>query len=105
MRFAPCSTIPSIYAAAGHEVSALFLLVMSHRDLLIMPTFRAREVAGAAGGVGGDDGSLVVVVGVAALRALLAVGDHRAAFVYDDPTCNLYSQHFTSADPELLVVL
>jgi hypothetical protein len=70
-----------------------------------MPTFRAGEVAGAAGGVGGDDGGLVIVVGVAALRALLAVGDHRAAFVYDDPACNLYSQGATSGDPGLLAAL
>jgi hypothetical protein len=71
-------------------------VVMSYRHLLVVRAFRAGEVPGAAGRVGGDDGSLVVIVNVAALLALLAVGDHRTPLVYHYPARNLYCQRATS---------
>src|SRR5215210_4456321 len=72
-------------------------VVMTHRHLLVVCAFRAGEVPGAAGRVGGDDGSLVVIVNVAALLTLLAVGDHCTPLVYHYPACNLYCQRATSA--------
>src|SRR5215213_4922599 len=71
-------------------------VVMPYRHLLVVCAFRAGEVPGAAGRVGGDDGSLVVIVNVAALLALLAVGDHRTPLVYYYPARNLYCQRATS---------
>src|SRR5215212_7140748 len=71
-------------------------VVMPYRHLLVVCAFRAGEVPGAAGRVGGDDGSLVVIVNVAALLALLAVGDHRTPLVYHYPARNLYCQRATS---------
>ena len=71
-------------------------VVMTHRHLLVVCAFRAGEVPGAAGRVGGDDGSLVVIVNVAALLTLLAVGDHRTPLVYHYPARNLYCQRVTS---------
>ena len=63
---------------------------------MVVSTFGTGEVPGAAGGVGGDDGGLIVIVDVAALLALLAVGDHRAPLVHNDPARNLYCQRATS---------
>ncbi len=71
-------------------------VVMSYRHLLLVSAFVAGEVPGAAGRVGGDDGSLVVIIDVATLLALLAVGDHRAPLVYHNSTRNLYGQRVTS---------
>src|ERR687895_1543165 len=78
------------------EALLLIGVVMSHRHLLVVSAFGAGEVTGAAGRVGGNDGGLVVIVDVAALLALLAVGDHCAPLVHDDPTRNLYRQRVTS---------
>ena len=69
---------------------------MAKRHFLVVAALGAGEVPGATGRIGGDDGGLVVVVDVAALFALLAVGDHRAPFSHDDPTRNLYGQRATS---------
>ncbi len=68
---------------------------MTYRHLLIIAALGTGEVPGAAGGVGGDDGGLVVVVDVAAFLALLAVGDYCAPLIHDDPTRNLYRQRAT----------
>ena len=70
--------------------------IMANLYLLVVTAFGTGEVAGAAGGVGGDDGSLVIVVDVAAFFALLTVSDNSAPLVHDDPTCNLYGQRATS---------
>ena len=70
--------------------------MVTHLYLLVVCAFRAGEVPGAAGRVGGDDGSLVVIVNVAALLTLLAVGDHRTPLVYHFPARNLYCQRATS---------
>src|SRR5918998_402256 len=78
------------------EALLLIGVVMCHRHLLIVSAFGAGEVPGAAGRVGGDDGGLVVIIDVATLLALLAVGDHSAPLVHDDPTRNLYRQRATS---------
>src|SRR5215203_5667493 len=72
------------------------LVEITQPHFLIVAALRAGEVTGASGGVGGDDCGLVVVVDVAALFTLVAIGDHRAPFSHDDPACNLYSQHATS---------
>ncbi len=68
---------------------------MAKRHLLVVAAFRAGEVPGATGRVGGDDGGLVVVVDVATFFALLAVSHHRAPFSHDDPARNLYGQRTT----------
>src|ERR687894_323489 len=70
---------------------------MSYRHLLVVAALGAGEVAAAALGVCGDDGGLVVVVGVAALLALLAVGDDRAPVPHHDPAVHLYRQRVTSS--------
>ena len=70
-----------------------------------MTALRAGEVACAAGGVGGDDGGLVIVVDVAALIAPLTVGDYRAPFTDHDPAHNLYSQRASSENTRLLTSL
>ncbi len=70
-----------------------------------MTALRAGEVARAAGGVGGDDGGLIVVVDVATLIAPLAVGDYSAPFTDHDPTGNLYSQRASSGNTRLLASL
>jgi hypothetical protein len=69
---------------------------MPYRHLLVISAFGAGEIPGAAGRVGGDDGGLVVIVDVAALLALLTVGDHCAPLVYHYPARNLYCQRATS---------
>ncbi len=72
---------------------------------MIVTALRAGEVARAAGGVGGDDGGLVVVVDVAALVAPLTVSDHSASFTDHDPARNLYSQRASSENTRLLTRL
>src|SRR5215213_1363520 len=84
------------WRSVGLTLGVRATVVMANRHLLVVRAFRAGEVPGAAGRVGGDDGSLVVIVNVAALLALLAVGDHRTPLVYYYPARNLYCQRATS---------
>src|SRR5215217_6670368 len=84
------------WRSVGLTLGVRATVVMANRHLLVVRAFRAGEVPGAAGRVGGDDGSLVVIVNVAALLTLLAVGDHRTPLVYHYPARNLYCQRVTS---------
>src|SRR5215216_5310819 len=84
------------WRSVGLTLGVRATVVMANRHLLVVRAFRAGEVPGAAGRVGGDDGSLVVIVNVAALLTLLAVVDHRTPLVYHYPARNLYCQRATS---------
>src|SRR5829696_4133495 len=84
------------WRSVGLTLGVRATVVMAKRHLLVVRAFRAGEVPGAAGRVGGDDGSLVVIVNVAALLTLLAVGDHRTPLVYHYPARNLYCHRVTS---------